>query len=100
MLKVAFICVHNACRSQIAEALGKKLASDTQSRGFSGVCLIDLATGEEDMPIQAATTWQHPCHPHPQYNFGGDRLTFHEAYEGNCAVGVLALDGIRVLPWN
>ena len=79
---------------------GKKLASDTQSRGFSGVCLIDLATGEEDMPIQAATTWQHPCHPHPQYNFAGDRLTFHEAYEGNCAVGVLALDGIRVLPWN
>ena len=26
--KVAFICVHNSCRSQIAEALGKKLASD------------------------------------------------------------------------
>ena len=29
MKKVAFICVHNSCRSQIAEALGKKLASDT-----------------------------------------------------------------------
>ena len=28
MQKVAFICVHNSCRSQIAEALGKKLASD------------------------------------------------------------------------
>ena len=27
-LKVAFICVHNSCRSQIAEALGKHLASD------------------------------------------------------------------------
>ena len=27
MKKVAFICVHNSCRSQIAEALGKKLAS-------------------------------------------------------------------------
>ncbi|MCI6142073.1 MAG: arsenate reductase ArsC [Subdoligranulum variabile] len=27
-LKVAFICVHNSCRSQIAEALGKALASD------------------------------------------------------------------------
>lgn len=27
-LKVAFICVHNSCRSQIAEALGKKLAFD------------------------------------------------------------------------
>lgn len=26
--KVAFICVHNSCRSQIAEALGKKLLSD------------------------------------------------------------------------
>jgi len=29
MLKVGFICVHNSCRSQIAEALGKHLASDT-----------------------------------------------------------------------
>lgn len=26
--KVAFICVHNSCRSQMAEALGKLLASD------------------------------------------------------------------------
>lgn len=28
MKKVAFICVHNSCRSQIAEAIGKHLASD------------------------------------------------------------------------
>lgn len=28
MKKVAFICVHNFCRSQIAEALGKKIAGD------------------------------------------------------------------------
>ena len=28
MKKVAFVCVHNSCRSQIAEALGKKLASN------------------------------------------------------------------------
>ena len=28
MKKVAFICVHNSCRSQIAEALGKLLAAD------------------------------------------------------------------------
>ena len=27
--KVAFICVHNSCRSQIAEALGKYFALDT-----------------------------------------------------------------------
>lgn len=29
MIKVAFICVHNSCRSQIAEALGRHLAGDT-----------------------------------------------------------------------
>ncbi len=28
MIKVGFICVHNSCRSQIAEALGKKVALD------------------------------------------------------------------------
>ena len=28
MKKVAFICIHNSCRSQIAEALGKLFASD------------------------------------------------------------------------
>ena len=27
-VKVAFICVHNSCRSQMAEALGKHLAPD------------------------------------------------------------------------
>ena len=28
MQKVAFICVHNSCRSQIAEALGRHLAAN------------------------------------------------------------------------
>ena len=28
MRKVAFICVHNSCRSQIAEALGRRFAAD------------------------------------------------------------------------
>ena len=27
-VKVAFVCVHNSCRSQMAEALGKTLAAD------------------------------------------------------------------------
>lgn len=27
-LKVAFVCVHNSCRSQVAEALGKHYCSD------------------------------------------------------------------------
>ena len=34
--KVAFICVHNSCRSQIAEALGKHLASDVFESYSSG----------------------------------------------------------------
>ena len=34
MTKVAFICVHNSCRSQIAEALGKYYASD-EFEGYS-----------------------------------------------------------------
>ncbi len=33
--KVAFICVHNACRSQIAEALSRRLAADTYE-SYSG----------------------------------------------------------------
>ncbi len=35
-LNVAFICVHNSCRSQMAEALGKKLASDVFSSFSAG----------------------------------------------------------------
>lgn len=36
MKKVASICVHNACRSQIAEALGRKLASDVLESHSAG----------------------------------------------------------------
>jgi predicted protein tyrosine phosphatase len=28
MTKIAFICIHNSCRSQIAEALGRHIAGD------------------------------------------------------------------------
>ena len=42
-LKVAFICVHNSCRSQIAEALGKKLAFDVFESYSAG--------SEKKMPI-------------------------------------------------
>ena len=47
---------------------GRHLAADTQSGTFSGVCLIDTETGRECMPIQARTTWSHPCHPHPSFS--------------------------------
>ena len=39
--KVAFICVHNSCRSQIAEALGKKYASDVFESYSAGTELKD-----------------------------------------------------------
>lgn len=37
--KVAFVCVHNSCRSQIAEALGKKLAFDVFESYSAGTIL-------------------------------------------------------------
>ena len=39
--KVAFICVHNACRSQIAEALGRHLAADVFESYSAGTELKD-----------------------------------------------------------
>ena len=39
--KVAFICVHNSCRSQIAEALGKRFASDVFESYSAGTELKD-----------------------------------------------------------
>lgn len=39
--KVAFVCVHNSCRSQIAEALGKKLAFDVFESYSAGTELKD-----------------------------------------------------------
>ena len=41
MKKAAFICVHNSCRSQIAEALGKHLASDVFESYSAGTELKD-----------------------------------------------------------
>ena len=39
--KVAFICVHNSCRSQMAEALGKKLAANVFESYSAGTALKD-----------------------------------------------------------
>jgi protein-tyrosine-phosphatase len=39
--KVAFVCVHNSCRSQMAEALGKLLASDVFESYSAGTHLKD-----------------------------------------------------------
>lgn len=45
--KVAFLCLHNSCRSQVAEALAKELASDTfeaYSAGFEPSYTVDDKT--------------------------------------------------------
>lgn len=39
--KIAFICVHNSCRSQIAEALGKQFAADVFESYSAGTVLKD-----------------------------------------------------------
>lgn len=39
--KVAFVCVHNSCRSQMAEALGKLLAADVFESYSAGTELKD-----------------------------------------------------------
>ena len=39
--KVAFVCVHNSCRSQMAEALGKRFASDVFESYSAGIELKD-----------------------------------------------------------
>ncbi|WP_394018540.1 arsenate reductase ArsC [Anaerococcus cruorum] len=39
--KVAFVCVHNSCRSQIAEALGKYFASDVFESYSAGTEIVN-----------------------------------------------------------
>ncbi|MEF9892602.1 MAG: arsenate reductase ArsC [Anaerorhabdus sp.] len=40
-IKVAFVCVHNSCRSQIAETLCKKLAADMFDCYSAGTVVVD-----------------------------------------------------------
>ena len=60
--KVAFICIHNSCRSQIAEALGKHLTStqvDEEAQHFyrklgykdCGGFVIDVSEYEQPMEM-------------------------------------------------
>ena len=42
--KVAFVCVHNSCRSQIAQALGRHLAADVFESYSAGTELKDRIT--------------------------------------------------------
>ena len=67
---------------------GRHLAADTQDNGFSGVCLVDMETGKEEMLVKTKTNWRHPCHPHPHFNPSCTKLAFHELDEnGQIVVG-------------
>lgn len=56
MKKVAFICVHNSCRSQIAEALGKKLASDV-FESYSAGTQIKPQINQDCCQADETTAW-------------------------------------------
>ena len=53
MKKVAFLCVHNSCRSQIAEALGRHLAADVFESYSAGTELKDRINPEAVRLIKA-----------------------------------------------
>jgi len=40
-MRVAFICTHNSCRSQIAEAFGRHLAADVFESYSAGTTIKD-----------------------------------------------------------
>jgi hypothetical protein len=66
------------------------IVSDTQSSGFSGVCLIDTETDKEVMLYRAQTyNYTHPGHPHPCVNTESDVVCFndHNLENGKIAIG-------------
>ena len=65
------------------------IASDTQSSGFSGVCLIDTESDEEVMLYRAHTyNWTHPAHPHPCFNTDSNVVSFNDYNTENGKVSV------------
>ena len=61
MLKAAFICVHNSCRSQMAEALGRKYAAGVFESYSAGTEIDELP--EIDIVITMGCNVQCPSLP-------------------------------------
>lgn len=65
-MKVAFICTHNSCRSQIAEAFGRHLASDVFESCSAGTAIKDainldaVRLMKEKYGIEMIAEGQHP----------------------------------------
>ena len=67
--KVAYICVHNSCRSQLAEALGKHLAGDVFESYSAGtetkpspVSVKEKNQGESPVSASRKATVSAPPH--------------------------------------
>ena len=75
---------------------GKKLVADTHpdwdtlSPGDDcEVICVDLERGTETLVARAASTWKHPCHPHPQFSPDADQICFTTLNEhGKVCVGI------------
>lgn len=67
----------------------KYLAADVIGGKRSGVCFINMETGEEKLLFEAATTWSHPSHPHPSFDLECEKLIFHELYENKVSIGIV-----------
>ena len=60
-VKVMFVCIHNSCRSQMAEAFARRLASDALAPSSGGTALADevdpiavMVMAEKGMDISVA----------------------------------------------
>jgi len=76
---------------------GKKLVADTAPDWDTlspdddcEVICIDLERGTETLVARAASTWKHPCHPHPQFSPDAGRICFTTLDEhGKVCVGIV-----------
>ncbi|WP_239256562.1 arsenate reductase ArsC [Listeria ilorinensis] len=62
MLKIAFVCIHNSCRSQIAEALGKKYLAEMAEVWSAGT-----EEYPEVKPLAIAVIKEHGLDPSKQH---------------------------------
>ncbi|WP_099221889.1 arsenate reductase ArsC [Listeria costaricensis] len=62
MLKIAFICIHNSCRSQIAEALGRK-----HLEGVAEVYSAGTEAYPEVKPLAIAVIKEYGLDPSSQH---------------------------------
>ena len=84
--KVAFICVHNSCRSQIAEALGKHLASDV-FESYSAGTETKLQINQDAVRIMKEL-YGIDMEAEGQYSKLIDEIPFYEEKTDSAASGI------------